>query len=163
METEAYTGKDDPGSHASIGLRNRNAPMFESPGKAYVYQCHMYPLLNVVTERNGRPGAVLLRALIPIRGLNTMRRRRPTAHRDLDLCRGPGRLTAALAVTLAHNRADLVRGALRLALPRHPMKLKITRTTRIGLRGRAAKLPWRYVVLNCPFVSGATVNPGGTR
>ena len=154
VETEAYTGKDDPGSHASIGLRNRNAPMFESPGRAYVYQCHMYPLLNVVTERNGKPGAVLLRALIPIRGLHTMRRRRPAAHRDVDLCRGPGRLTAAMSVSLAHNRADLVRGKLRLALPRHPLKFRIARTTRIGLHGPAAKLPWRYAVTDCPLVSG---------
>ncbi len=154
METEAYTDKDDPGSHASIGLRNRNAPMFEHPGRAYVYQCHMYPLLNVVTERNGRPGAVLLRALIPIRGLNAMRRRRPAARRDLDLCRGPGRLTAALAVSLTHNRADLIRSPLRLALPRQPMRFRVARSTRIGLHGPAANLPWRYAVANCPFVSG---------
>lgn len=154
VETEAYTGKDDPGSHASIGLRTRNAPMFEDPGRAYVYQCHMYPLLNVVTERSGRPGAVLLRVLIPIQGLKAMRLRRRAAKSDLDLCRGPGRLTAALAVGLGHNRADLIHGNLRLALPRRPLRLRIVRSTRIGLHGPAAKLPWRYSVSTCPFVSG---------
>ncbi len=154
VETEAYTGKDDPGSHASIGLRTRNAPMFEDPGNAYVYKCHMYPLLNVVTEELGRPGAVLIRALVPVHGLDLMRRRRPPAKTDLDLCRGPGRLTAAMAVTLGHNRADLLRGPLRLALPRTPLSFRIAKTTRIGLRGAAAKLPWRYAAADCPFVSG---------
>jgi DNA-3-methyladenine glycosylase len=166
VETEAYTGKHDPGSHASIGLRTRNAPMFGPPGRAYVYQCHMYPLLNVVTERDGTPGAVLLRALIPARGLPLMRRRRLAGRRsaarapdsrlpDLDLCRGPGRLTSAMAVTLSHNRADLIRGPLRLALPRRPLRFRVVRTTRIGLHGPAANLPWRYAAADCPFVSAS--------
>ncbi len=152
METEAYTGRGDPGSHAFPGPRVRNLPMFGPPGRAYVYRCHLWPLLNVVTDREGRPGAVLIRALVPVAGLAHMRRRRSTAELR-DFTRGPGRLAQALGVTVAHNRADLLRGPLRLLRPARPVRLTVRRTTRIGLRGPAALLPWRYVAINNEFVS----------
>ena len=152
VETEAYQGMKDPGSHAFRGRKTRNAPMFGPPGRAYVYKCHMYPLLNVVTEPAGTPGAVLIRALIPARGLEVMRKRRNGA-KDEDLARGPGRLTAAMGVGLGHNRVNLLGGRLRLALPRRPFQCRIVATTRIGLKGPAARLPWRYHAADCPFVS----------
>jgi len=152
VETEAYLGMKDPGSHAFRGRKKRNAPMFGPPGRAYVYKCHMYPLLNVVTEPEGTPGAVLIRALIPVQGLEIMRKRRNGAKGE-DLARGPGRLTAAMGVGLRHNRADLVRGPLRLAMPRRPFRCRVVRATRIGLSGPAARLPWRYHAADCRFVS----------
>jgi len=112
----------------------------------------MWPLVNVVTERDGRPGAVLIRALEPVAGLPLMRRRRTTA-RVLDLARGPGRLVQAMGITLAHNRADLIRGPLHLALPRRRPAMRIRRTTRVGLRGPAALLPWRFYDADSAFVS----------
>ena len=152
VETEAYEGKRDPGSHACGGPKTRNAPMFGPPGHAYVYKCHLYPLLNVVTEREGVPGAVLIRALVPVRGLAEMTRRRRGAAL-LDLARGPGRLAQAMGITLADNRTNLRSGTLRLARPARPVKLRVLRTTRVGLRGPAACLPWRYYAASCPFVS----------
>jgi len=152
VETEAYTGMADPGSHAYRGRKKRNAPMFGPPGRAYVYKCHMYPLLNVVTEPEGIPGAVLIRALIPVRGLAVMRKRRNGAP-DRDLARGPGRLTQALGIGLRDNRADLSRGRLKIARGPGGKRYRIARTTRIGLKGPAARLPWRYHAANCPFVS----------
>lgn len=152
VETEAYTGRRDPGSHAASGLRVRNAPMFGPPGRAYVYKCHLWPLLNVVTEREGRPGAVLLRALEPVAGLTLMERRRGT-RRPLDLTRGPGRLAQAIGVTLGDNRADLLRGRLHLALPRRRHRVAVRRTTRVGLRGPAALLPWRFYAADSAHVS----------
>ena len=152
VETEAYTGRRDPGSHAAPGLRVRNAPMFGPPGRAYVYQCHIWPLLNVVTERDGRPGAVLLRAVEPVAGIALMARRRRRGRME-DLARGPGRLAQAMGVTLAHNRADLVAGRLRLALPHRRVRGPVRRTTRVGLRGPAARLPWRFYLAGSRFVS----------
>ncbi len=151
VETEGYTGRGDPGSHAHRGPRTRNLPMFGPAGRAYVYRCHLYPLLNVVTEPDGVPGAVLLRAVEPVAGLPLMRRRsgdRPVT----DLARGPGRLARAFGVTLEHNRADLLRGRLYLARgARRP--LRVARATRVGLRGPAARLPWRFYAAGNPFVS----------
>jgi len=153
VETEAYTGTRDPGSHAHGGLKGRNAPMFGPPGQAYVYQCHLYPLLNVVTEREGVPGAVLLRALQPVAGLPSMRQRRQRCARDQDLARGPGRLCQAMRVDLTLNRTNLLRGPLFLAWPRQPFVCRIRRSTRIGLRGPARLKPWRFYAADSPWVS----------
>jgi len=152
VETEAYTGSDDPGSHACRGPRRRNLPMFGPPGRAYVYKCHMYPLLNVVTEPAGRPGAVLLRALEPVAGLPFMRRRSPGLA-NADLCRGPGRLARSMGVRLGHNNTDLCRGLLYLARPSGPGKRSIRITTRVGLHGPAARLKRRFYDPASPCVS----------
>lgn len=153
VETEGYTGNDDPGSHAARGPGRRNAPMFGPPGRAYVYKCHMYPLLNVVTEPEGRPGAVLIRAVEPVAGHALMARRSPRLPGHA-VASGPGRLTRALGIGMGHNRADLVRGRLYLAHPalRH-RKPRISITTRVGLRGAAARMPRRFVAAGNPCVS----------
>lgn len=126
--------------------------MFGEPGRAYVYKCHMYPLLNVVTESEGTPGAVLLRALQPVAGIPLMRRRRGSALPE-HLADGPGRLTSAMGIGLAHNLTDLLGGRLCLLDPRAGGKPRIRRTTRIGLSGPARLLPWRFVAADSPFVS----------
>ncbi|GAH90627.1 unnamed protein product [marine sediment metagenome] len=74
LETEAYYGQDDPASHAYGGKTPRSEIMFGKPGIAYVYMCYgMYYLLNVVTENEGKPGAVLIRALKPLWGIDIMK------------------------------------------------------------------------------------------
>lgn len=153
VETEAYTGAADPGSHASRGLTRRNAPMFGPPGRAYVYKCHLYPLLNVVTEQAGRPGAVLLRALEPVAGEKSMARRRNNPSERADLANGPGKLCQAMGVGMAHNRANLLRGPLFLARPARRPGFRVARSRRIGLRGPARRLPWRFFVSGNRFVS----------
>src|SRR4029434_7037047 len=102
---EAYVGESDPACHAAPGPTKRNAPLYGSPGHAYVYLNYgVHYLVNVVTEPAGAPAAVLIRALEPLEGVRLMRRRRArrrTAQRlkrplrasDHDLCRGPGNLT----------------------------------------------------------------------
>ena len=153
VETEAYTGSNDPGSHACRGLRKRNAPMFGPPGRAYVYKCHMYPLLNVVTGKAGTPGAVLLRAVEPAEGAALMNRNRPNVRDSHGLANGPGKLGLAFGIRLSHNTADLINGPLFLARRRQPPPYRIRRSTRIGLRGPARLLRWRFYAADNPCVS----------
>lgn len=121
VEAEAYIGEDDPACHAAAGRTARNAPLYGPPGRAYVYLNYgLHDMLNAVTEAEGRPAAVLIRALEPLEGLALMRRRRARAPwrkgkgpvADHDLCRGPGNLCRAMGITLADNRRPLTRGPL---------------------------------------------------
>jgi DNA-3-methyladenine glycosylase len=128
VEAEAYIGEADPACHAAPGPTARNAPLYGAPGFAYVYLNYgIHYLVNAVTEPEGSPAAVLLRALEPFEGEPLMRRRRArgSATRPGDLaweglCRGPGNLTRALGISLKDNRKDLTCSALRVedrALP----------------------------------------------
>jgi DNA-3-methyladenine glycosylase len=115
IETEAYIGEDDPACHASFGRTPRNEPLYGPPGLAYVYLNYgVHHLVNAVTEADGHPAAVLIRALQPLDGIALMKKRRATDGRTVDLddlCRGPGNLTRALGITVTENRRDLTRGA----------------------------------------------------
>jgi DNA-3-methyladenine glycosylase len=149
VEVEAYLGPRDPASHA-YRRTARSEVMWGRPGTAYVYFSYgAHACLNVVTEPEGRAGAVLLRALEPVEGLALMRRRRGTDDVRL-LASGPGRLTQALGVTLRLNGSDLVTGPLYLA--RGPVPAAIARTPRIGISA-AADRPWRFVVRGSPALS----------
>ena len=111
IETEAYIGEDDPACHASFGRTPRNEPLYGPPGLAYVYLNYgVHYLVNAVTEADGHPAAVLIRALEPLDGIALMSKRRASDGRIVDphdLCRGPGNLTRALGITVTHNRLDL--------------------------------------------------------
>jgi DNA-3-methyladenine glycosylase len=111
VETEAYIGEDDPACHAAPGPTRRNEPLYGPPGIAYVYLNYgIHYLVNAVTQAEGDPAAVLIRALEPVDGIPLMMRRRAAASGDIrvnDLCRGPGNLTKALGITIAENRLDL--------------------------------------------------------
>ena len=109
LETEAYYGHDDPASHAFRGITPRSNIMFDQPGLAYIYLCYgMYCLLNVVTEKKGIPGAVLIRALQPAVGIEAMMKRRKI-NNDLNLTNGPGKLTVALGIDIKDNAKDLTK------------------------------------------------------
>lgn len=120
VEVEAYIGEEDPACHAAPGPTPRNRPLYGPPGFAYVYLNYgIHFLFNVVTEREGFPAAVLIRALEPSDGLELMRARRSGDRPgreipDHELCRGPGSLTKAMGIRLADNRRDLCDGRLRL-------------------------------------------------
>lgn len=149
VEVEAYRGPLDPASHA-YRRTPRSDVMWGPPGTAYVYFSYgNHACMNIVTEREGRPGAVLLRALEPVEGLQLMRRRRGAGDVRL-LASGPGRLTRAMGITLAHNRADLVRGPLFVA--RGPRPRTIAATARIGI-SVATEVPWRFVEQGSRFLS----------
>ncbi len=156
VEVEAYIGESDPGCHAAAGPTARNRPLYEAPGHAYVYLNYgMHWLLNAVTEAEGRPAAVLLRAVEPLDGLDLMerrRQRREPAASAAALCRGPGNLTRAFAVGSPHNRLPLASGALRIHAgtgARHEVQW----TRRIGL-SRGGDRYWRAIIAGSPAVSG---------
>src|SRR5437764_9085734 len=100
VEVEAYLGANDSASHARRGLRSaRNESMYLEGGHAYVYFTYgMHWCMNVVTQEADIAEAVLLRAAEPLRGIETMRERRPKAKRDRDLMNGPGKLCSAMAI-----------------------------------------------------------------
>ena len=120
VETEAYIGETDPACHAYKGRTARNEPLYGPPGLAYVYVSYgLHHLLNAVTEHDGFPSAVLIRAVEPLDGVARMHARRRAASgrpgpiRDADLCRGPGNLTVAMGIsTPVHNGRMLTRGEL---------------------------------------------------
>jgi DNA-3-methyladenine glycosylase len=150
VEVEAYCGPRDPASHAFRRTR-RSEVMWGPPGTAYVYLSYgAHACMNVVTEPLGRPGAVLLRALEPVHGIALMQRRRASDD-PRHLASGPGRLTQAMGITLAHNRADLVAGPLYVARGSDPVG-SIVATPRIGI-SVATDRRWRFVTPGSPFLS----------
>jgi DNA-3-methyladenine glycosylase len=155
VETEAYIGEDDPACHAAPGPTRRNQPLYGPPGVAYVYLNYgIHYLVNAVTEPEGQPAAVLIRALAPVDGIALMRKRRAAASRDVadvDLCRGPGNLTRALGITLTHNRRDLVSGRL-FVEDRGSGAGSIAWGPRIGIRVGTDR-PWRCWIAGHPSVS----------
>ena len=156
VETEAYIGEDDPACHASFGRTARSEPLFGPPGFAYVYLNYgVHYLMNAVTEADGYPGAVLIRALQPVDGLELMRKRRAPDGRDIDdhaLCRGPGNLTKALGITIEQNRLDLA--VSKLTIEDRAISVgSIATGPRIGIRV-ATERPWRYWVEGHRSVSG---------
>lgn len=157
VEVEAYIGESDPACHAASGPTARNAPLYGEPGRAYVYLNYgLHCLLNAVTEADGCPAAVLIRAVEPEVGIEAMRRRRRRVGspppREASLCRGPGNLTCAFGITLAHNRVDLTSGPVRIVAGR-VADAEVRWTPRIGLT-RGADRVWRCVLAGNPAVSG---------
>jgi len=164
VEVEAYIGEDDPACHAAPGRTRRNEPLYGPPGFAYVYLNYgIHCLVNVVTEADGHPAAVLIRALDPIDGIAVMRRRRARdmkgrravstgALGERGLCRGPGNLTMAMGITLEENRLDLLGD--RLFIEDRGLRVgPIAWSPRIGIRV-GTEHPWRAFVADHPAVSG---------
>lgn len=153
VETEAYLGEIDPASHGYLGRRNaRNASIFGPPGSWYVYLSYgMHWCANLVAAREGEAAAVLIRALEPIEGLESMRERRGGVA-DRQLCAGPGRLCQALGITRELDgsmmRDSIVEVREAPAVPEHV----IEEGPRIGIT-RAAEWPLRFVLAGSPWVS----------
>ena len=153
VETEAYLGTDDPASHGYRAHRSaRNESLFAPPGTAYVYFTYgMHWCLNAVTERAGFPSAVLIRALEPLEGLPTMRRRRGGVP-DRELCSGPAKLCQALGVTGREDGSALTRGRVRVLRDQSRHHYAIMTTPRIGIT-RAVRWPLRFVIKDSPWAS----------
>lgn len=151
VETEAYDGPEDPGSHAFRGRTPRNSVMFGPPGHLYVYFTYgMHYCANVVAESDGVPGAVLLRAVEPIEGLDIMSERRGTEV-SRDLARGPGRLCKAFGLDRSMNGADLTQGAVWIE-GRPRLRADIQTSSRIGVKVGTEFL-WRFYEPG-PWTSG---------
>ncbi|MFH2051215.1 MAG: DNA-3-methyladenine glycosylase [bacterium] len=157
VEAEAYLGQADPASHAGRGWTPRSAIMFGPPAVAYVYLIYgMHHCLNFVTEPEGTPGAVLIRAIEPLSGREVMALRRgldPAACRDQDIASGPGRLCQALGIDLSWNGVPLGSAAPRLAVRSVSGNgVRVERTPRIGIR-KALDLPYRFVAAGSPCLT----------
>ncbi len=156
VEVEAYIGESDPACHAAPGPTPRNAPLYGPPGFAYIYLNYgIHYLVNAVTEAEGSPAAILIRALEPRDGLALMRRRRGSRVAANDLCRGPGNLTRALGITLRQNRFDLTRGPLRIEDRREPRRA-VEWSRRIGINV-GVEQEWRVTAVDSPAVSGQRI------
>jgi len=150
VETEAYFGPGDPASHAKTKTP-RSAIMYGRAGHAYVYLNYgVHHLLNVVVEKEGKPGAILIRAVEPLERVDLMFKNRHTANLK-ELTSGPGKLTKALGIDISHNGVDLVTGKLFLA-EGTAEKFSIIARRRVGLSNDHGK-PLRYYIENNPFVS----------
>jgi len=157
VEAEAYLGANDPASHARRGLRSqRNESMYLEGGHAYVYFTYgMHYCLNVVTQEADIAEAVLLRAAQPLQGIDSMRKRRPKAKRDVDLMNGPGKLCAALDIDRRLDGEPL--DGDRLFLTARDIDAgEIAVSARIGVEGagEAAHWPLRFYLRGNRFVSG---------
>jgi DNA-3-methyladenine glycosylase len=145
-ETEAYGSKNDPASHAFNGRTNRNSVMFKDVGKAYVYFIYgMHHCMNVTAHApNSDAGAVLIRSLIPIEGIDTMIYLSNMKNK-LNLTNGPGRLTKALDINRSHNGLNLTDNRSILHIEDGVKPMKVLSTTRIGI-SRATEKYWRYLI-----------------
>jgi len=149
VEVEAYH-HSDPAAHSFGGPTARNAVMFGAPGHAYVYRSYgIHWCVNFVCEAEGSASAVLIRALMPAKGLAAMRGRRGLKDERM-LCAGPGRLCEALAITRAHNGMALDEPPFALFARTSP--ITIAAGPRIGI-SKAAELPWRYGWAGSRFLS----------
>lgn len=158
VETEAYT-RDDPASHAYRGVTARNRVMFGEVGHAYVYFIYgNHYCLNVVAKsRDAGAGAVLIRAVEPVQGIDMMRRNRSIRDRDSSkmemLANGPGKLTKAFGIDSRHNGLDLTaEGELYLTEGKGIDDQDIVATERIGISAGRDRL-WRFIIRGNRFVS----------
>jgi DNA-3-methyladenine glycosylase len=155
VEVEAYTGSTDPASHAFHGKTPRNAVMFSRGGLAYVYFIYGSSFcLNATSEREGKPGAVLIRALEPLSGIREMCANRNLPYDSLrDVSNGPGKLCQALRITRRLNGIDLTQSKeLMFCRSGDGSRLKIASSPRVGI-ARARRRKWRFFVEGNPFVS----------
>ncbi len=158
VEAEAYRGPLDLAAHSRRGLHSkRTSAMFGPPGHAYVYFLYgMHWAMNLVVASEGKPHAVLIRALEPVRGLKLMARRRNKPITSRELTNGPGKLTGALAITGADYGRDLC--GEELFLEEDEVEVpgrKIGRSPRINVdyAGEWASLPWRFYEKGNRYVS----------
>ncbi|GAA5521957.1 DNA-3-methyladenine glycosylase [Aliifodinibius salicampi] len=157
-ETEAYSGTDDRASHAYGGRRtDRTETMYQPGGVAYVYLCYgIHHLFNVVTNKKGKADAVLIRAIKPIEGIDTMLDRRNFDTLKPALTAGPGRLTQALGITIDYDAQSLNTDIIWIENRNNRIKPDhISSGPRIGVdyAEEDAELPWRFFLSESSWVS----------
>lgn len=163
VETEAYT-QNDPAFHGwglydpdtgTVRCEGKAADLFEEPGRGYVYLIYgAHWLLNIVTEPDGTGGAVLIRAVEPLEGIDAMWRRRGSKRRDADLTNGPGKLTEAFGIDDAFHQADLTGPPLCVEQGKAVSDDAVATSSRIGLT-KGVERPWRFYIEDSSYVSPA--------
>ena len=158
VETEAYIAGEDESAHSSRGKTKRNATMFEEGGKLYVYFTYgMYHCANVVTEKEGKGDAVLLRAIEPLAGIETFALNRfgkteITEKEKRNLLSGPGKICMAYALTKKEDGTDLSGDEIFILDAPILNENKIVKTTRVGI-SKSKDLPWRFYEKENVYVS----------
>lgn len=159
VETEAYAGITDRASHAYGGRRTeRTEIMYKKAGTSYVYLCYgIHHLFNIVTNKENIPHAILVRALEPLEGIETMLQRTGKKKSDHTLTRGPGNLSKALGLTTSHSGQSLFGNKIFIGEDRfrtHASDIVITSRIGVDYAGEDARLPYRFFLKGNPFVSG---------
>jgi len=160
VETEAYVAIVDKASHSYGGKRTaRNEHMYAAAGTTYVYICYgIHHLFNIVTNKKEIPDAVLIRALEPLEGIETMLKRTGKKKADNTLTKGPGNVAKALGISKRQSGFSILNDKLFIAEDGFIMKDKnITVTKRIGIDGAgdAAFLPYRFLLNTSAYISGS--------
>ncbi|QEO10830.1 DNA-3-methyladenine glycosylase [Protaetiibacter larvae] len=153
-EVEAYLGATDPGSHAFRGITPRTRTMFGEPGHLYVYFSYgMHVCANIVCSPPGTASAVLLRAGEVVDGIERARERRLASRQDVDLARGPARLTRALGIVLGDDAAALGGDPFALELPGRPAPVAVGPRVGVSGAGGTDAFPLRFWIPGDPTVS----------
>ncbi len=153
VEVEAYIGRDDPACHASKGLTPRTRPMFGPAGFTYVYFVYgMYYCLNLVTEPEGTPAALLVRAAEPDEGQSVMGRHSPGKD-GTELLSGPGKLCRSFGLTVDQNSLDLAGDTIYIE-DRQCKVENVGQSRRVGIRVGVDR-PWRFFDVDSQAVSQA--------
>lgn len=163
VETEAYMGITDKASHAYSGKRTaRNQHMYAQAATSYVYICYgMHQMLNVVTNEKEVPDAVLIRAIEPLQGIDTMLLRRRKEIPDASLTSGPGNVGRALGINKKHSGVDLLGDTIYILADSIKInKNQVCSSKRIGVEyaGEDALLPYRFYLKDNKYVSGRKAN-----
>ncbi|MBU4199117.1 MAG: DNA-3-methyladenine glycosylase [Verrucomicrobia bacterium] len=157
VETEAYGGARDRASHAYGNRRTRRTEvMFHGGGVAYVYLCYgIHSLFNIITNKEGIPDAVLIRAIQPVHGIEVMLKRRRKVRRDCSLGAGPGALSQALGIGLKHNGISVSGDVIWLEQGIRIRPSQIASGPRIGVQyaGADAQRPWRFWIRGSEWIS----------
>ena len=158
VETEAYNGSEDRGSHAFNNKRTpRNQMMYRAGGVVYMYICYgIHDMLNIVTGTQDSSHAVLIRAIEPLTGIETMRERRNLFMDDNRLCQGPGALGKALGLNKVHNGIDLQGDVIWIedeGLSFTEDKVKAAPRVGMNFEGPYKTIPWRFYLKENKFVS----------
>jgi DNA-3-methyladenine glycosylase len=151
VETEAYYGLCDPASRAYHGIKKYNKPMWNEPGRAFIYNVHKYWMFNIVAHKPNNIGAVLIRAIEPTNGIEIIKKNRP-AKKLFDLTNGPGKLTIALKINKDLNGIPVTSYESEITIANNKIRFEIGSSHRIGVR-KDLERKLRFFIKGNKFVS----------
>lgn len=151
VETEAYYGLHDPASRAHHGIKKYNKPMWNEPGRAFIYNVHKYWMFNIVAHKPDQIGAVLIRAVEPTKGIEAMKRNRPVK-KVIDLTNGPGKLTTALKINKRLNEVPVTSCKSEIIIAHNKIEFEIGNSHRIGIK-KDLERKLRFFIKGNKFVS----------
>ena len=157
VETEAYAGINDKASHAYGNKKtHRTKIMYESGGVAYIYLCYgMHHIFNIVTNKKNIPHAILIRAIQPLTGINSMLKRKNKQKKNFNLTSGPAKLTKALGITTNQNGISLLNNIIWIENKKNIPDNQIISSPRVGIPYAKEHIlnPWRFRIKDNPWTS----------